>query len=406
MSVTTTMSTAAQSTTTEGSRVWLTEDDCNLDEFAALVEQRTDPREYPHAHSVQDNILIYHCDHLRDLARTPEGRREVQAEIFRALLHGPGVATFKGAFPDLGVVDRASEAFGAMIADQHAQGMATGDHYAKPGANDRVWNAIEKLAVRDPAAFAEYYANDIVALVSAAWLGPNYQVTSQVNVVNPGGAAQMPHRDYHLGFLTNELVEQFPAPVHHLSALLTLQGAVAHSDMPVESGPTMYLPGSQRYEPGFLAWGRPEFVEYFQGHRAQLPLDKGDAVFFSPALFHAAGHNRTADVHRMANLLQISSAFGRAMESVDREKMANALYPALVRFKESGASPEALHNAVAACADGYPFPTNLDRDKPIGGLAPESQAEILWRCLNDGTAPDGLRLQLRAYAERRQTDNI
>ena len=42
--------------------------------------------------------------------------------------------------------------------------------------------------MRDPEAFVDYYANDILALVSDAWLGPGYQVTSQVNVVNPGGA--------------------------------------------------------------------------------------------------------------------------------------------------------------------------------------------------------------------------
>ena len=47
----------------------------------------------------------------------------------------------------------------------------------------------------------------------------------------------------------------------------------------------------------------------------QLPLAKGDAAFFNPALFHGAGTNRSADVRRMANLLQVSSAFGRAMET-------------------------------------------------------------------------------------------
>ena len=55
----------------------------------------------------------------------------------------------------------------------------------------------------------------------------------------------------------------------------------------------------------------------------------GDAVFFNPALFHAAGTNRSKDVRRIANLLQVSSAFGRAMESVDRLKMSLKLYPAL-----------------------------------------------------------------------------
>jgi len=47
-------------------------------------------------------------------------------------------------------------------------------------------------------------------------------------------------------------------------------------------------------------------------------LSKGDGIFFNPALLHAAGHNRSADIRRMANLLQVSSAIGRCMETVDR----------------------------------------------------------------------------------------
>ena len=94
---------------------------------------------------------------------------------------------FAGAFPDRRVVDRATEAFGAMIAAQAAAGATAGDHFAAPGANDRVWGALDKLALRDPELFADYYANDVLALVAQAWLGPGYQVTSQVNVVNPGG---------------------------------------------------------------------------------------------------------------------------------------------------------------------------------------------------------------------------
>ena len=52
-------------------------------------------------------------------------------------------------------------------------------------------------------------------------------------------------------------------------------------------------------------------------------------MFFNPALFHAAGANHTTDVNRMANLLQVSSAFGRAMEAVDRGRMSVALFLAL-----------------------------------------------------------------------------
>jgi len=58
-----------------------------------------------------------------------------------------------------------------------------------------VWNALEKLCVRAPDLFARYYANDLLALVCEAWLRTNYQVTSQVNRVQPGRRAQSPHRD-------------------------------------------------------------------------------------------------------------------------------------------------------------------------------------------------------------------
>ena len=62
--------------------------------------------------------------------------------------------------------------------------------------------------------------------------------------------------------------------------------------MPVETGPTLYLPYSQTYELGYLAWRRPEFIEYFNRHRIQLPLHKGDAVFFNPAMMSANADGR------------------------------------------------------------------------------------------------------------------
>lgn len=391
------------SRTTASRRTWLSEQDCDLDGLRTLAERTTDPRDYPYAASVERNVLFYDSDRLRTAAVTPEGRREVQAELVRALTDGPGIVVFQRAFADPAVVDRATDAFNALIADQRAAGTSAGDHFAKPGANDRVWNALEKMALRDPEAFADYYANDIVALVSTAWLGPGYQITSQVNVVNPGGAAQTVHRDYHLGFLSGDVAAAYPAHVHRLSPVLTLQGAVAHCDMPVESGPTKYLPYSQTYEPGYLAWRLPEFHAYFEAHYSRLPLAKGDAAFFNPALFHAAGHNRSADIKRMANLLQVSSAFGRAMETVNREAIVNAVFPVLLKRKAEGVSEEWLETVVAACAEGYPFPTNLDSDAPVDGLAPPSQADIVLRALSEGRTPDALRDELRAGAERRES---
>jgi hypothetical protein len=210
-------------TTASARRVWLTQNDCRLEGFPAVVEQETDAADYPCADRVEGGVLI-HGDRRREGIATAEGCRDVQAELVRALLDGPGIAVFDGAFPDTTVIDRASDAFFAVIEEQKAAGVAEGDHFAKPGANDRVWGTLDKLAVRKPRVFADYYANDVIALVSTAWLGPDSQVTSQVNVVNPGGQAQVAHRDYHLSFMSSEQAERFPAHVHRLSPALTLQG--------------------------------------------------------------------------------------------------------------------------------------------------------------------------------------
>jgi ectoine hydroxylase-related dioxygenase (phytanoyl-CoA dioxygenase family) len=369
---------------------WFTAADCRLEDFRALVERKTELTDYPHAADVESNVLIYDSSRLAD-------NPEIQGELARALMDGPGIVVFKGAFAH-DVVDRATEVFFGMIAEQKAAGVVGGDHFAKPGANDRVWGALDKFALRDPAAFAAYYDNDILALISSAWLGTGYQVTSQINVVNPGGQAQVAHRDYHLGFMSQEQAERYPAHIHLLSPALTLQGAVAHVDMPVETGPTLYLPHSQKYPPGYIAFHQSEFTAYFEQNYVQLPLAKGDAAFFNPALFHGAGTNRSAGVKRMANLLQVSSAFGRAMETVDRAAMSLALYPVLQGFTGN------VRNVIAASAEGYAFPTDLDRDQPIGGLAPQSQAGLVQQALDEGW--DGTRFAAalaRKVSDRRSS---
>jgi ectoine hydroxylase-related dioxygenase (phytanoyl-CoA dioxygenase family) len=374
---------------------WITESDCSLADFRALVLRDTDPADYPHAIDVRRNVPVYSA-----AAIAGADRRALQTELIRALGEGPGVVVFEGAFGH-DEVDRATAAFDELIAAQRAAGGGAGDHFGKAGANDRIWNAAQKLALHAPEVFAHYYAADTLALVSQAWLGPRYQVTSQVNVVNPGGAAQVPHRDYHLGFVNADQLADYPAHLHRLSPVLTLQGAVAHCDMPVASGPTMLLPYSQRFEAGYIAFYQPEFVDFFAEHHVQLPLRKGDAVFFNPALYHGAGSNVSADISRMANLLQVSSPFGRAMESLDRTAMVRAVYPALLAMKRAGRSARDLGNVVNATAEGYAFPTNLDRDQPIGSLAPPSQVDTVLAALADDLSPEDLDTILTRQQERR-----
>jgi len=238
--------------------------------------------------------------------------------------------------------------------------------------------------------------------ISEAWLGPNYQMTAQVNLVHPGGAAQLAHRDYHLGFQTAEVSASYPAHVHEVSPILTLQGAVAHCDMPIESGPTKFLPFSQSYAPGYAAWRRDDFRALFEERYVQVALEKGDTVFFNPAIFHAAGENTSADIHRFANLLQVSSAFGRAMETIDRDKMCRLLYPHARRAKAEGRLSEAeLRAAIGATAEGYSFPTNLDLDPPTNGLAPETQAAFCLRALSEGMSEESFAAHLDAMNRAR-----
>ncbi|RFC65998.1 phytanoyl-CoA dioxygenase [Fulvimarina endophytica] len=385
-------------------RIWLDADSGSFETFRREVSRTTQAEDWPNAAEISKNIPIYDGNRVRAAAGDAQERQTLMAEWAELFMSGPGVLVIRGAITDIEALDAATAIFDRIIEDEKAgTSGGGGDHFAKAGANDRVWNAVEKHCLADPSNFARYYASDAIALASEAWLGRGYQMTAQINRVNPGGAAQTPHRDYHLGFMTPEQMTAYPSHIHAISPVLTLQGAVAHCDMPLESGPTLFLPYSQTFFEGYLAFGRKEFQDYFAEHHVQLPLKKGDAVFFNPALMHGAGTNRSADIRRMANLLQVSSAFGRAMETVDRSRMAIALYPALIEAKQGGASERDLRNAVATSAEGYAFPTNLDRDPPKGGLAPKNQAERMLEALTEGMAPEAFAEAIAAYDERRRS---
>lgn len=365
--------------------VWLSEQDCDLEAIKRHVGQDTRAEHYPHASEIAKNIPVYDGDAMRRAMADEAAARSVMAEWNRTFQSGPGVIAIRGGYDDLGLIDAVTEELNAIIALEEAGDAGKGDHFAASGANSRLWNAHEKLCMRAPDLFVRYNANELIRRVSESWLGPGYQITTQVNVVRPGGKAQVAHRDYHMGFQDAETLKRYPASQHALSATLTLQGAVAHSDMPLESGPTKFLPYSQSYLPGYIAILLPEFRACFEESFVQLPFEKGDLVFFNPATFHAAGENRTADVQRFANLMQIGSGYGRSIEIVDRSRITLAAYENLKRLLEAGTiTAREADNVVAATAEGYPFPANLDIDSPLTGMAPPSQQELLRQALAEG----------------------
>ena len=376
---------------------YLSSNDCNLEEFFKSLDQTLNQSDVPLAHDIKKNIPIYDVSQIDFLDNT----QTLRTEWANVLHKTAGVLVLKNAYPDTSCIDAATLIFEKIIADEKAATGDKADHFAASGANDRIWNSAQKLCQSDPNTFAKYFSNLAVDTACKAWLGPNYQMTAQINLVRPTGAAQSPHRDYHLGFQTRELAESYPAHVHDLSPVLTLQGAIAHIDMPIESGPTKLLPFSQIYRHGYLAYSQPEFREYFENNYVQIPLNKGDVLFFNPALYHAGGANISKDIHRMANLLQVSSAFGRAMESLDRSGMTRKLYPILAKNNHNLSEKE-IDAAITSCAEGYSFPTNLDTAPPLDGLAPETQANLFRRALTEKMSISDFEKELSLHDKNRR----
>lgn len=377
-----------------------------LNDFKQICSRTVDTSTYPLACAVERNIPIYDLGAL-DAALTGATISQLQDEWHHVLHTGPGVFVLRDMYNPAQyshVLSASNGAFDRIIARERESNASQGDHFATSGSNDRIWNSFNKHGAEDPASFVDYYANPWLAAICTVWLGPGYKVTAQVNAVHPGGAAQEAHRDFHLGFQEADACARFPAPKQLATQFLTLQGAVAHTDMPVESGPTRFLPFSQTYAPGYLAWRRPEFRAFFQENYVALPLTLGDGVFFNPALFHAAGANvmdpNNGGFRRVANLLQVSSPFGKPMETVDSLPLVESTWDLLVqryqtagkRIADSDLDPQRssleareIRAFIQAIAEGYPFPTNLDRRPPApSGMAPESEQDIVLHGLEAG----------------------
>ena len=370
--------------------------DIDVAELHALCDSPAEPSRVPRAVEIVRGVPAYAGDAVRRAALEPDEAAALAREWTRVLADGAGIVLVRGAWTAESLAG--ADAVFAVELERAAAG-AGADHFAAGGRNVRVWNAHERLALADPAGFVDYASNETLALASLAWLGPAYRVTAQLNLVRPGGAAQAPHRDYHMGFRTAEELARYPAHAHRMSAALTLQGAVAHADMPLASGPTMLLPHSQRWAPGYLATAREDVRALFAERAIQIPLERGDAVFFNPAVIHAAGTNTTPDVERLANLFQVSSAFGRPMEIVDRDAIGRAVYPELLQRRLEGRlDAGTAARAVAAALEGYAFPANMELEPPVDGLAPGTPQDLAHRALEGLWTPDEFARALDALA--------
>jgi hypothetical protein len=173
---------------------WFHEEDCRLSDFVdALTKGPVTSLEY--AVSATSGIPAYECGDLEAVLSSEKTRRKLLSEWARVLDDGAGVFVLRGAYSNTRVVDEATAVFEAIIAAERRSG-SKGDHFAKAGANDRIWNAQEKLLLASPGVFTDYFSNPWLPAAAEAWLGPCFQVTSQVNVVISGARAPyvaLPH---------------------------------------------------------------------------------------------------------------------------------------------------------------------------------------------------------------------
>jgi len=342
-------------------RLFLASEPPSVADLQPFLERSASREQYPLAKSIEKNIPIYDMTQHVDRSSDNDFVTKLQEEWYRVLIDGPGIIVLEGLYgPDHygKTVDAANVAFKKILDEQNSKSDIPSDQ----PQNGRAWNVFRKLAETDPVTFVDYFSNPWLAYLSETWLGPAYRVTSQMNIVRPSGKAQPAHRDYHMGYFPPEQCIKYPRAIQTASQLFTLQGAVAHSDMPLESGPTRFLPYSQTFEPGYMAHRRQEFQAYFLGKYVSLPLKKGDAVFFNPAVFHGAGENVTTDFHRHAHLLQLNSCFVKPMEAIDSVPIVESCWNILKeRYVADGGFSTRVNHLIQAMAEGHPFPSNMDR---------------------------------------------
>ena len=99
---------------------WFSSATCDIKDLVALCEQPTLIEDYPHAHTIEKNTVVYDSNSLHEAIATPEGRLSVMAELADALRVGPGIVVFKHAFDSEAVLPVSGGHKTGMYLDQQS----------------------------------------------------------------------------------------------------------------------------------------------------------------------------------------------------------------------------------------------------------------------------------------------
>ena len=326
----------------------------------------------------------------------------MMAEWAWAMFDGPGHVVLRNAFDDLAAVDAATEVFFAIIDEQRRDNKAERRPFRQARRQRPHLERAGKAGAARAGTFARYYANEAIAMVSRGVARDRLSDHVADQFVNPGGAAQSAHRDYHMGFQSAEEIARFPVHAHLLSPFLTLQGAVAHCDMPLESGPTLL-------SAVFADVTRPA-ISPIAGRNSSPISTPTTCSCRSPKATPRSSIRRCSTPPATTapptcggspTCCSLLGLWPRDGIGRPRQDGQGALSLPCAPARTSTRAPVA--NVIAACAEGYAFPTNLDRDPPLDGLAPPSQAALMTKALAEGWDAAKFSAAVDEHAARRLT---
>ncbi|MGI9379589.1 MAG: phytanoyl-CoA dioxygenase family protein, partial [Methyloligellaceae bacterium] len=133
-------------------------EDCDIAEFASLVECDVARNEIPRASDASGNVPVYESGELAACLMHTGERAELMAEWANILQYGPGAFVIKNAQSNHSAIDAATAVYNDIIDREKETTGGGADHFAAAGSNDRIWNSLQKLCETAPETFIQYFA--------------------------------------------------------------------------------------------------------------------------------------------------------------------------------------------------------------------------------------------------------
>ncbi|MEK9880914.1 MAG: phytanoyl-CoA dioxygenase, partial [Paracoccaceae bacterium] len=121
---------------------YFSQQDCSTEPFLSLISETLPLTDLNFASAIEKNIPIYDTRIVDDILRS-SSRQDLLAEWAYVIGERSGIVVLKQAILDLDAVDEATEIFSDII-EEERQTSSGGDHFGERGANDRIWNSLQK----------------------------------------------------------------------------------------------------------------------------------------------------------------------------------------------------------------------------------------------------------------------